>query len=90
MWIAGGFSATFTYLLYYPWSGDVRRAVHFVEAHLAWATLVALVYSAVSLTTEEGLDWRPEDDMVLVVRVGVMYTVVLAVNLVARFERSAG
>ena len=28
------------------------------------------------------------DDMVLVVRVGVMYTVVLAVNLVTRFERS--
>ena len=88
MWIAGGFSATFTYLLYYPCLAMFAVLFTSLRLNLAWATLVALVYSAVSLTTEEGLDLAARDDMVLVVRVGVMYTVVLAVNLVARFERS--
>ena len=88
VWIAGGFSATFTYLLYYPCLAMFAVLFTSLRLNLAWATLVALVYSAVSLTAEEGLDLAARDDMVLVVRVGVMYTVVLAVNLVARFERS--
>ncbi len=88
VWIAGGFSATFTYLLYYPSLAMFAVLFTSLRLNLAWATLVALVYSVVSLTAEEGLDLATRDDMVLVVRVGVMYTVVLAVNLVARFERS--
>ena len=88
VWIAGGFSATFTYLLYYPSLAMFAVLFTSLRLNLAWATLVALVYSAVSLTAEEGLDLAARDDMVLVVRLGVMYTVVLAVNLVARFERS--
>ena len=88
VWIAGGFSATFTYLLYYPSLAMFAVPFTSLRLNLAWTTLVALVYSALSLTAEEGLDMAARDDVVLVVRVGVMYTVVLAVNLVARFERS--
>ena len=88
VWIAGGFSATFTYLLYYPSLAMFAVLFTSLRLNLAWATFVALVYSAVCFTAEEGLDLAVRDDMVLVVRVGVMYTVVLAVALVARFERS--
>ena len=88
VWIAGGFSAMFTHLLYFPALAMFAVLFTSLRLNLAWATLVAAVYSAVSLTAGEGLDLAARDDMVLVVRVGVMYTVVLAVSLVARFERS--
>ena len=88
VWIAGGFSAMFTHLLYYPALAMFAALFTSLRLNLAWATLVALVYSVVSLTVGEGLDWAARDDMVLVVRVGVMYTVVLAVSLVVKFERS--
>ena len=88
VWIAGGFSALFTHLLYYPALAMFAVLFTSLRLNLAWATLVAGVYCAVSLTAGEGLDLVARDDMVLVVRVGVMYTVVLAVGLVAGFERS--
>ena len=87
VWMAGGFSAMFTHLLYYP-SLAVFAVLHTsLRLNLAWATLVALIYSVVCITAGGGLDLVARDDMVLVVRVGVMYTVVLAVNLVTTFER---
>ena len=88
VWIAGGFSVLFTHLLYYPALAMFAVLFTSLRLNLAWATLVAALYSAVSITAGEGLDLMARYDMVLVVRVGVMYTVVLAVNLVARFERS--
>ena len=88
VWIAGGFSAMFTHLLYYPALAMFAALFTSLRLNLAWATLVAVVYSVISLAVGEGLDWAARDDMVLVVRVGVMYTVVLAVNLVVKFERS--
>ena len=86
--IAGGFSAMFTHLLYYPALAMFAAVFTSLRLNLAGATLVAVVYSAVSFTVGEGLDWAARDDMVLVVRVGVMYTVVLAVSLIVKFERS--
>ena len=86
--ISGGFSAMFTHLLYYPALAMFAAVFTSLRLNLAGATLVALVYSVVSLTVGEGLDWAARDDMVLVVRVGVMYTVVLAVSLIVKFERS--
>ena len=88
VWVAGGFSALFTHLLYYPSLATFAVLFTSLRLNIVWATLVALIYSAVSITSGEGLDLVARDDMVLVVRVGVMYTVVLAVNMVTRFERS--
>ena len=88
LWIAGGFSALFIHLLYYPSLAMFAALYTSLRLNLAWATLVAIIYSAMCITAGEGLDLVARDDMVLVVRVGVMYTVVLAVNLVTRFERS--
>ena len=78
----------FTHLLYYPSLAMFAALFTSLRLNLAWATLVALVYSVVSITVGEGLDLVARDDMVLVVRGGVMYTMVLAINLVTRFERS--
>ena len=88
VWIAGGFSAMFTHVLYYPVLAMFAVLFTSVWLSLAWVTLVALVYTVVCVTVGEGLDLAPRDDMVLTVRVVAMYAVVLAVNLVTRFERS--
>ena len=87
-WTAGGFSAMFTHVLYYPVLAMFAVLFTSVWLSLAWVTLVALVYTVVCVTVGEGLDLAPRDDMVLTVRVVAMYAVVLAVNLVSRFERS--
>ncbi len=88
VWTAGGFSAMFTHVLYYPVLAVFAVLFTSVRLNLAWVTLVALVYTVVCITVGEGLDLAPRDDMVLAVRVGAMYAVVLVVNLVARFERA--
>ena len=88
VWTAGGFSAMFTHVLYYPLLAMFAVLFTSVRLNLAWVTLVALVYTVVCLTAGEGIDLAPRDDMVLAMRVVAMYAVVLAVNLVARFERA--
>ena len=88
VWISGGFSALFSHLLYYPALALFAVLFTSPKVNLAWVTLVALTYTLVCLFVGDGLDPKPRDDMVLVVRVGVMYAVVVIVNLVARFERS--
>ena len=44
VWIAGGFSALFTHLLYYPSLAMFAVLFTSLRLNLAWATLVALVY----------------------------------------------
>lgn len=78
----------FTHVLYYPVLAVFAVLFTSVRLNLAWVTLVALIYTIVCITVGEGLDLAPRDDMVLAVRVGAMYAVVLVVNLVARFERA--
>ena len=87
VWISGGFSTLFTNLLYYPALAAFAVLFTSLNLNLVWVTLVALTYALVCLTVGGGLDWAAREDVTLVVRVAVMYTVVLAVNLVARFER---
>ena len=55
VWIAGGFSAMFTHLLYYPSLAMFAVLFTSFRLNLAWATLVAVVYSIVSLTARGGL-----------------------------------
>ena len=88
VWISGGFSALFAHLFYYPALAMFAVLFTSLKLNLAWATLVALIYTLVCLTVGGGLDWAAREDVTLVVRLVVMYTVVLAVNLVARFERA--
>ena len=88
VWISGGFSARFSHLFYYPALAMFAVLFTSLKLNLVWVTLVALIYTLICLTVGMGIDWVDREDVTLVVRVMVMYTVVLAVNLVARFERA--
>ena len=87
MVVAGGFSHFLFYLLYYP--ALAWFAVFFSSFRLtfAWVTMVAVIYTVVSLTVGEGLNLEAKDDKALFARIAVMYTVVTAVNLVSSSER---
>ena len=54
---------------------------------MAWTTVVALVYSVVSLTVHPGLDLTSGEEKALLGRVAAMYGIVGCVSLIARFER---
>ena len=83
---SGGFSNSF-FTLYYP--GLAIFAVVFTSFRLsfAWVTMVAVLYAAVSLVIEPGVNFEIKEEKVLFTRIVVMYAVVIAVNLISRFER---
>ena len=54
---------------------------------LAWTTMVALFYSAVSVAVHPGLDLASGEEKALVGRIAAMYGIVGCVSLIARFER---
>ncbi len=83
---SSGFQNTF-FVLYYP--ALAMFAVVFTSFRLsfAWVTMVAVVYAALSLVMEPGVDFEIKEEKILFTRVVVMYAVVAAVNLVSRFER---
>ena len=84
--ISGGFANTF-FVLYYP--ALAMFAVVFTSFRLSFAvvTVVGIVYAALSLMIEQGVDFGIKEEKVLFTRIAVMYAVVMAVNLVSRFER---
>ena len=84
---SSGFQNTF-FVLYYP--ALAMFAVVFTSFRLsfAWVTMVAVVYAALSLVMEPGVDYGIKEEKVLFTRIAVMYAVVAAVNLVSRFERT--
>ena len=83
---SSGFQNTF-FVLYYP--ALAMFAVVFTSFRLsfAWVTMVAVVYAALSLVMEPGVEFEIKEEKVLFTRIAVMYAVVAAVNLVSRFER---
>ena len=84
---SSGFQNTF-FVLYYP--ALAMFAVVFTSFRLsfAWVTMVAVVYAALSVVLEPGVDYESKEEKILFTRVVVMYAVVAAVNLVSRFERT--
>ena len=85
---AGGFSHFFFYLLYYPALAWFAVFFSSFKLSFAWVTMVAVIYTIVSLTAGEGLDFDVRDEKALFARIVVMYAVVASVNLVSRFERT--
>ena len=87
MVVAGGASHYLFYLLYYP--ALAWFAVFFSSFRLtfAWVTMVAAIYTVVSLTVGEGLNIENKDDKALIARIAVMYAVVTAVILVSSSEK---
>ena len=87
LWITGGFANTF-FVLYY--AVLAMFAVVFTSFTLSFVgvTVVAVVYAILSLAAEPGVRFDIGEERVLFMRIAVMYAVVAAVNLVARFERT--
>ena len=86
-WISGGFANTF-FVLYYAALAMFAVVFTSLWLSLAGVTVVAAVYTTLSLTVEPGVDFEIGEEKVLFMRVVVMYAVVVAVNLVSRFERT--
>ena len=85
--LGGGFSNHFFHLLYYPVLAGFAVFSTSFRLNMAFATAVAVLYLALSLTVGGGIDLEAGDEKPLVVRILVMYAVAATVNLVSRFER---
>ena len=84
---SSGFQNSF-FVLYYPALAMFAVVFTSFRFSFAWATMVAVVYAALSLVMEPGVEYELKEEKVLFTRVVVMYAVVAAVNLVSRFERT--
>ena len=83
---SSGFQNNF-FVLYYPALAMFAVVFTSFRLSLAWATMVAVMYAALSLVMAPGVDFEIKEEKVLFTRIVVMYAVVAAVNLVSRFER---
>ena len=86
--LSDGFSHDFVHLFYYPALAFMAVLFTSFRLNMAWVTLVALAYVAISLTVEDGIVVEARDEKALLARVAIMYAVVAAVNLATRFERT--
>ncbi|MDE2668243.1 MAG: histidine kinase [Chloroflexota bacterium] len=85
---AGGFDHFFLHLLYYPQLAAYAVILTSFRLAMACATIVAALYVAISLTAGEGIDTTAKEERTLIVRIGVMYGLVVIVNVIAGFERA--
>ncbi len=81
-----GFETPF-FVGYYPSLAMFAVVFGSVRLTLAWVTMTAVVYAALCLAVDPGLDFSVDDEEVLLVRVAGMYLVVVVVNLISRVER---
>ena len=85
--IDGGFSS-FIFLAYYPALAIFAAVFLSSRLTLAWTTAIAVAYAAVCLMVGSGLDLGAGDEKALVARLAAMYTIVLGISLINRFERT--
>ena len=83
---SSGFQNSF-FVLYYPALAMFAVVFTSFRFSFAGATMVAVVYAALSLVMEPGVEYGIKEEKILFTRIVVMYAVVAAVNLVSRFER---
>ena len=84
--IIGGQFHLFVYVTYYPALALFAVVFTSLWLSLAWTTLVAVIYTVVSLVVS-GLDFDLGQEKALLARLMAMYGVVACVSLIARFER---
>ena len=87
VFIGGGFRS-FIFLFYYPAMAVFAVVFSSSRLSLAWTTTAAVAYVVVCLVAGPGLDLGAGNEKVLVPRLAVMYTIVVGVNLITRFERA--
>ena len=81
-----GFETTF-FVGYYPVLAMFAVVFGSVRFTLVWVTMTAVVYAALCLAVEPGLDFSSDHEEILLIRVAGMYLVVVVVNLISRVER---
>ena len=84
--IGGGFRS-FIFLAYYPSLAVFAVVFSSHWLSLAWTTMAAVAYAVVCLRVGSGLDLDAGNDKVLLARLALMYTMVLAISFITRFER---
>ena len=84
--IGGGFRS-FIFLGYYPTLAVFAVVFSSYWLSLAWTTAVAATYAVVCLSVGSGLDLGAGNEKVLLARLVMMYTIVLGIGFIARFER---
>ena len=75
------------FVLYYPALAMFAVTFTSFRLNLAWTTMAAIIYAAMSLSLAPGVDFDTKEEKVLFTRIAVMFAVVAAVNLISRFER---
>ena len=85
--IGDGFRS-FIFLAYYPSLALIAVVFSSHWLSLAWTTTTAVVYAAVCLIVGAGLDLDAGNEKVLLARLAMMYTLVLGISLIIRFERT--
>ena len=84
--VDGGFD-TFLFLPYYPALAAFAAVFTSAVLNLIWTTVTASMYVGVSLTVGSGVAFDGINEKMLLSRVIAMFGVVLAVNLITRFQR---
>ncbi len=86
--ISGGFNSPYFVVYYFAVAvfAYVFTSPRYV---LAWTTLVAAVYSAISFTVEPALDLAAKDEQHLFYRVLILYAVAAVVSIISGLERES-
>ncbi|MCY3747813.1 MAG: ATP-binding protein [Chloroflexi bacterium] len=84
--IGNGFEHFF-FVAFYPSLALIAVAFTSIVMWVMWTTLVALIYTAISVFVGSGVDIEMREEKVLFGRILTMYLVVLVVNLISRIER---
>ena len=84
--IDGGFTSLI-FLAYYPSLAVFAVVFSSHWPSLAWTTMAAVAYAVACLRVDSGLDLDAGNEKVLVARLGLMFTIALAISFITRFER---
>ena len=87
--LSGGFSSPYFPMYYFAvavfaWVFTAPRLV------MVWTTMAAVIYSALSVAVEPGIDFSAKEEQGLFYRVLSLYAVSAAMGLIAGFERGRG
>ena len=84
--VTNGFANRY-FVLYYPALLGLGLAYPRARANFIAVTLVAGAYSAISVFTNQGLDYADREERILLLRISVMFAITAAGTLMARLER---
>ena len=85
--VDGGYTSLI-FLAYYPSLAVFAVVFSSLGLSLAWTTTAAVSYAVACLSVDSGLDLDAGNEKVLMARLALMYTIVLGIGFITRFERT--